>query len=60
MESNGKSVTKNGQQVDYQTGVCHHPQFVDNELILFSQSSGAQLAPTGNIHFISSCIKGRS
>src|SRR6266550_320117 len=34
MESNGKSVTKNGQQVDYQTGVCHHPNFIDNGLIL--------------------------
>ena len=23
MESNGKSVTKNGEQVNYEPGVCH-------------------------------------
>ena len=34
MESNGKSVTKSGKRVDYQTGVCRGPRLGDNNQLI--------------------------
>lgn len=54
MESNGKSVTKDGSRVDYETGVSQPLDIVFQMLMApTSQSSGDRAVPTGNTHSIS-------
>ena len=66
MESNGKSITKGGQRVNYQTGV--NPSFhlmlsrINGLLPLtpFSRLSGELLGRMDNIHFTNSSTKGQN
>jgi glucose-6-phosphate isomerase len=60
MESNGKSVTKGGQRVDYQTGVRCHPLQCDDTYALRSPSSGVRRAQTGSTHSTSSSTRAPS
>lgn len=59
MESNGKFITKNGDRVNYQTGVnlliIRFPSLLIRKT--FSQSSGVLLVPMGNTRSINSYIK---
>jgi glucose-6-phosphate isomerase len=54
MESNGKTVTKDGSRVDYQTGVV-----ISNHAYL-SQSFGDRAVQMGNTRFINSSTKVQS
>jgi len=56
MESNGKSVTKAGSRVDYETGV-RLTAFFDVALMLFSQSFGVKAGQTANTLSISSSTR---
>jgi glucose-6-phosphate isomerase len=63
MESNGKTVTKGGERVNYQTGVrispVRPPAHAHNSLP-HSRSSGARRARTGSTRSTSSCTRARS
>lgn len=54
MESNGKFITKQGQRVNYQTGV-RNPVVISGPVtdLFTSQSSGVQRVLTGNTRSIS-------
>jgi hypothetical protein len=61
MESNGKSVTKGGQRVNYQTGVRIFSVHETIDLAwIRSRSSGVLPGPMASTHSTSSSIKARS
>ena len=65
MESNGKSITKGGQRVNYQTGVRGHVPFHSHFCVLTcpfvcSLSSGELQEPMASTRSTSSCTRARS